>query len=154
MAASGAIPEFFTITISTFVTESEMGLGAVIGTLFFNTLGVAACAGIATIKPVQLMWWPLARDCTIFAVSVSMLTAMSWDGYIHWYEAMILAIFSVIYWVVLFQNRRIKNFVCYFVEQKWGCCKLKSYGMHKQMTVYYHIIDGILIFNYCRYGGY
>lgn len=128
MAVSGAIPEFFTNMISTFITKSGMGLGAVIGTLFFNTLGVAACAGIATRKPVQLLWYPLARDCLIFGINVAMLTAMSWDGLIQWYEGLILSIGYIVYWIVLFQNTRIKNFVFKYVVDKWHCCKLRSYG--------------------------
>lgn len=128
MAVSGAIPEFFTNMISTFITESEMGLGAVIGTLFFNTLGVAACAGIATRKPVQLEWYPLARDCLIFAINVSMLTAMSWDGVIQWYEGMILSIGYVVYWLVLFQNERIKALVSRLKLDKMWCCRQYTYG--------------------------
>lgn len=105
-----------------------MGLGAIIGTLFFNTLGVAACAGIATKKPVQLLWYPLARDCFIFGINVATLTAMSWDGFIHWYEGLILTCMYVVYWLVLFQNDRIRDFVLYYIEDRWHCCKQTSYG--------------------------
>lgn len=128
MAVSGAIPEFFTNMISTFITDSGMGLGAVIGTLFFNTLGVAACAGIATRKPVQLEWYPLARDCFIFGINVSLLTAMSWDGMITWYEGLILTVGYVVYWIVLFQNVRIKRMVMHLGLDKMWCCRQQSYG--------------------------
>lgn len=128
MAVSGAIPEFFTNMISTFVTESQMGLGAVIGTLFFNTLGVAACAGIATIRPVQLLWYPLARDCLIFGINVATLTVMVWDGIIEFHEGLILSVMYVLYWIVLFQNDRIRNFVNHYIEDKWRCCRQTSYG--------------------------
>lgn len=128
MAVSGAIPEFFTNIMSTFVTESQMGLGAVIGTLFFNTLGVAACAGMASIKPVQLLWYPLARDCVIFSINVTTLTIMIWDGEIQWYEALILSVMYIVYWIVLFQNERIRKFVHHYIEGKWHCCRLTSYG--------------------------
>lgn len=50
MAIAGTTPEFFTNTISTFVAESEMGIGTIMGSLLFNTLGVAAVAGLATRK--------------------------------------------------------------------------------------------------------
>lgn len=135
MAVSGAIPEFFTNMISTFITESEMGLGAVIGTLFFNTLGVAACAGIATRKPVQLLWYPLLRDCIIFAIAVSMLTAMSWDGVIEWHEGLILTLGYIVYWIVLFQNTRIKRCVDYLKLDRWWCCLNNSYGEFWFLTV-------------------
>jgi len=47
MALATTIPEFFTNTISTFVTQSDMGFGTIIGSMMFNTLGVAACAAFA-----------------------------------------------------------------------------------------------------------
>lgn len=128
MAVSGAIPEFFTNMISTFITDSGLGLGAVIGTLFFNTLGVAACAGIATRSPVQLLWYPLLRDCIIFGISVSMLTAMAWDGLITWYEGLILSLGYIVYWLVLFQNERIKRMVMHLKLDKWWCCVNSTYG--------------------------
>jgi Ca2+/Na+ antiporter len=47
MALATTIPEFFTNTISTFVTDSDMGIGTIIGSMLFNTLGVSACAALA-----------------------------------------------------------------------------------------------------------
>lgn len=41
-------PEFFTNVISTFIMDSDMGVGTIIGSLMFNTLGVAALAGLAS----------------------------------------------------------------------------------------------------------
>lgn len=109
MAVSGTIPEFFTNLISTFVTDSDMGLGAIIGSLFFNTLGVAACAGLATRVPVKLPWYPIIRDCSIFSINVAILVALSWDGRIEWYEGMILTICAVLYWILLFQNDKVES---------------------------------------------
>lgn len=50
MAIAGTIPEFFTNTISTFIAESDMGIGTIMGSLLFNTLGVACLAGLACKK--------------------------------------------------------------------------------------------------------
>lgn len=50
MATATTLPEFFTNTISTFISDSDMGLGTVIGSMLFNTLGVAACASLAASK--------------------------------------------------------------------------------------------------------
>lgn len=56
MAVATTTPELFTNVISTFITESDIGLGTVIGSLLFNTLGVAAVASLAAPKPVQVFW--------------------------------------------------------------------------------------------------
>ena len=50
MATATTIPEFFTNFISTFITDSDMGVSTIIGSLMFNTLGVAAVAGLASVK--------------------------------------------------------------------------------------------------------
>lgn len=50
MATATTMPEFFTNTISTFVTDSDLGIGAIIGSMLFNTLAVAGCAALASRK--------------------------------------------------------------------------------------------------------
>lgn len=50
MATATSMPEFFTNTISTLLTNSDMGLGTIIGSLMFNTLGVASLAALAINK--------------------------------------------------------------------------------------------------------
>lgn len=48
MATATSMPEFFTNTISTLVVDSDMGLGTILGSMLFNTLGVAALVGLLT----------------------------------------------------------------------------------------------------------
>lgn len=50
MATATSMPEFFTNTISTLILESDMGLGTIIGSLMFNTLGVAGLAALCIDK--------------------------------------------------------------------------------------------------------
>lgn len=52
MATATTMPEFFTNTISTFVTDSDLGIGAIIGSMLFNTLGVMGCASLASSKVI------------------------------------------------------------------------------------------------------
>lgn len=42
MATATATPELFTNLISTFIADSDLGLGAIVGSMMFNILGVAA----------------------------------------------------------------------------------------------------------------
>ncbi|XP_062559887.1 sodium/potassium/calcium exchanger 3-like [Armigeres subalbatus] len=122
MAVAGTIPEFFTNTISTFIAESDMGIGTIMGSLLFNTLGVACLAGLACKKPVQLDWWPLTRDCIVLAFHIILLIGFSWDGRIHWYEAMIFVILFFTYFLVMFQNKRIMKVAKKYIEVKWNMC--------------------------------
>ena len=50
MATATTAPEFFTNLFSVFFAESDMGLGTVLGSMLYNTLGVGAIAGLAAPK--------------------------------------------------------------------------------------------------------
>lgn len=54
MATATAMPELFVNVIALFMTDSDMGIGTVIGSLMFNTLGVSAIACFAVIKVSNL----------------------------------------------------------------------------------------------------
>lgn len=46
MALATCTPELFTNLIGTFITDSDLGVGTVVGSAVFNTLGVPACGGL------------------------------------------------------------------------------------------------------------
>ena len=46
MAAAVSSPEFFINVVGTFITEGDIGVGAVVGSAVFNVLAVPACCGI------------------------------------------------------------------------------------------------------------
>ena len=50
-------PEFFTNVIGTFITESDLGIGTIIGTAVFNIFGVIAACGLFTGHSVPLEWY-------------------------------------------------------------------------------------------------
>jgi len=122
MSTATCTPELFTNIIGTFIAESDMGLGAVIGSLMFNMLGVAAVASFATRRPVQMDWVPITRDCVVFGINVIVLIATTFDGYITWYEALILMIFAIPYYIIMFQSARISRFMKRKFEVEYGCC--------------------------------
>merc|ERR1719420_1041487 len=57
MAAGGSMPELFTSFIATF-KESEVGFVA-----------IAVCA-LASKEVLTLTWWPLARDCFFYIITL------------------------------------------------------------------------------------
>lgn len=50
MAIATSAPEFFVNVVGTFITQSDIGVGTVVGSAMFNTLGVAAVGGLAASK--------------------------------------------------------------------------------------------------------
>uniref|UniRef100_A0A336MQ44 CSON004917 protein n=1 Tax=Culicoides sonorensis TaxID=179676 RepID=A0A336MQ44_CULSO len=137
MATATTMPEFFTNTISTFVTDSDLGIGAIIGSMLFNTLGVAGCAALAAPKPIVVDWWPVTRDVLIFSFNICLLITFAWDGVIWWYEAMTFVILYVVYFTIMFQNKRISKYVKPFLEKYLCCFNTKVYDIDhcKEVTV-------------------
>lgn len=46
MAAASSSPELFINCVGTFVTEGDLGVGAIVGSAVFNVLAVPACCGL------------------------------------------------------------------------------------------------------------
>lgn len=70
MATATSMPEFFTNTISTLILDSDMGLGTIIGSLMFNTLGVAGLAALA-IDKVRYMPFSLVRIIISLKIAIN-----------------------------------------------------------------------------------
>lgn len=46
MSVATSAPELFVNIIGTFITKSDIGIGTVVGSSMFNTLGVASLGGL------------------------------------------------------------------------------------------------------------
>uniref|UniRef100_A0A8D8N6R7 Sodium/potassium/calcium exchanger 5 n=3 Tax=Culex pipiens TaxID=7175 RepID=A0A8D8N6R7_CULPI len=122
MATATSMPEFFTNTISTLVVDSDMGLGTILGSMLFNTLGVAALVAILTKSHVKLDWWPLTRDSIIVMIAISSLVSCLWDERVYWYESVVFVVLYVLYFLVMFQNERMKRIATDLIETRWNLC--------------------------------
>ncbi|CAB3361727.1 Hypothetical predicted protein [Cloeon dipterum] len=109
MAAATSSPELFINVVGTFVTEGDIGVGAILGSAVFNILAVPACCGIAASKEIMLDWWPMTRDCGVYVLAVVALIVCLADEVVHWYEAAILVSMYVGYIVLMVYNRRISQ---------------------------------------------
>ncbi|CAG9825403.1 unnamed protein product [Phaedon cochleariae] len=127
MSVATSTPELFTNIIGTFVTQSDLGIGTIVGSSLFNGLGVAAIGSLAAPRPLQLDWWPVTRDCSIYVCAVAILVVITWDGAIFWYEATILMIAYIAYFTIMFLNTRISNFVRSKFERKKSDIKPERY---------------------------
>ncbi|XP_054267959.1 sodium/potassium/calcium exchanger 5-like isoform X1 [Macrosteles quadrilineatus] len=107
MALATCTPELFTNLIGTFLTESDLGVGTVVGSAVFNTLGVPACGGLAATTVIRLQVYPLARDCIIYSTVIGVLAVLLWDEKIYWYESVILIVLYFCYCVIMFCDGKI-----------------------------------------------
>lgn len=108
LAMTSSFPELFVNVIGTFLTESDLGLGTVVGSAVFDTFATPACGALTAYSAISLEWRILSRDCTMYVISVGTLVAIMWDQRIEWYEAMILLILFCIYLILLFCGKGIR----------------------------------------------
>lgn len=108
-------------------------LGAIVGSMLFNTLGVAGSASLFTRKHIQMDWWPITRDAIVFTCNLSALVVIVWDGEIMWWETIIFVVLYVCYWLLMFQNPRLMKMVKGVVEDRWlWCQRIKNYDIPNQ----------------------
>ncbi|XP_046995193.1 sodium/potassium/calcium exchanger 4-like [Schistocerca americana] len=110
MAFATSAPELAMTAIGVFITESDIGLGAVVGSSVFNILGIAAFTGLAARETITLDKWPLTRDTTIYAVALFSLVASIWDDKITWIESAIMVLLIVTYILIMVYNKKLKYF--------------------------------------------
>lgn len=107
MATATCTSELFVTVIGTFLTESDIGVGTVVGSGVYNTLGVSACAGLATNQIITMEKWPLIRDSGVYVTAASVLAAVAMDNVVMWYEALIMVVMYFGYFVFLFQQHKL-----------------------------------------------
>ncbi|XP_064456529.1 sodium/potassium/calcium exchanger 3-like isoform X2 [Ornithodoros turicata] len=123
MAVGTSAPELFSSVIGSFITEGDIGVGTIVGSAVFNVLGVTGVVGLAVWKnDVHVDWFPVTRDCTMYAVTVIALIGVISNNVVQWYEALVLILLFVIYIVILMFNARIQYASILqvdLVKQKW-----------------------------------
>jgi len=91
MAAGGSAPELATSLIGAF-KRSDVGFGTIVGSAVFNVLFVIGCCVLWTpveLRPLQLTWWPLFRDCLYYILTLCTLCIFMYtgDGRVELWEA-------------------------------------------------------------------
>lgn len=117
MAAGGSAPELSTSLIGTF-RGSDVGFAAIVGSAVFNVLFVIAMCALFTpkkFKPLTLTWWPLARDCSYYILSLCTLAAFfkgPWSpNKITLFEAILQFMLYIGYVVLMKYSERLEAWV-------------------------------------------
>lgn len=131
MAAGGSAPELFTSLIGTF-QESQVGFGTIVGSAVFNVLFVIGLCAILSKETLTLTWWPLARDCSYYAVGLGLLALFCGyfsPGEIEAWEATILLVLYVGYVVLMKYNEKLWIIVQHLISKTKVHDELSSDGM-------------------------
>jgi len=112
MAAAGSAPEFFTSLVGALSpTPSDVGIAAIVGSAVFNVLFVIGACGVASTGPLQLTWYPLARDSFFYTVDLLVIIWAFADGKIVMLEAAILFGLYVAYCIFMKFSERVEKWV-------------------------------------------
>ncbi|KAK2584599.1 hypothetical protein KPH14_006957 [Odynerus spinipes] len=135
LATASCFPELFVSIVGTFLTESDLGVGTVVGSAVFNTFATTACGALFARHGIQLDWQILTRDCIIYVISVGSLVLVMWDGLITWYEATIFIILFVGYLVLLFCGEGLTRWCNKFKHLCSNGTELSEESANKKPTV-------------------
>ncbi|KAL5260680.1 hypothetical protein ACHWQZ_G010734 [Mnemiopsis leidyi] len=111
MAAGGSAPEFFTSVIGVFISQSQVGVGTIIGSAVFNVLFVIGMCAVFSKELLTLTWWPLFRDVTFYSIGLAILIGSFVDQKIKVYEAAILFLWYICYCLFMKINEPAEKFV-------------------------------------------
>jgi len=96
MAAGSSAPELFT-SVAGVGTESDVGVGTIVGSAVFNLLVIIALTTLLARKVLDIDWRPLVRDSVFYSFSIIAFIVLSWDGKFLWWESLILLILYFLY---------------------------------------------------------
>ncbi|GIY74493.1 hypothetical protein CDAR_11131 [Caerostris darwini] len=145
MAIGTSAPELFSSITGSFITEGDIGIGTIIGSAVFNIVGVTGLVGLVLWKEVILHrifsdlmrniakamsldidWYPIARDCIVYGVTVFTLIWIIADNIIHWWEAFVLLMIFFLYIIILYYNVVVEEWSRDLVDRmkrrKCCCC--------------------------------
>eukprot|EP00929_Paragymnodinium_shiwhaense_P108905 TRINITY_DN7524_c0_g1_i1.p1 TRINITY_DN7524_c0_g1~~TRINITY_DN7524_c0_g1_i1.p1 ORF type:complete len:880 (-),score=187.74 TRINITY_DN7524_c0_g1_i1:199-2838(-) len=121
MAAGGSMPELFTSFIATF-DESTVGFAAIVGSAVFNVLFVIAVCALASDEPLDLTWWPLARDCAFYLIGLLLVVvvfSISTPKEIELWEAVLLFFWYICYCGFMVVNKKVQKAVYKLLKLPW-----------------------------------
>jgi len=91
-----------------------VGFAAIVGSAVFNVFFVIAVCTLASSEPLQLTWWPLARDCTFYLLGL-FLVVLVFSGTtpkkIEAWEAVLLFCWYICYCLFMVINEKAMVFV-------------------------------------------
>lgn len=105
MAIGTSSPELYSAMIGSFITEGDIGIGTIVGSAVFNILGVTSVTGLILWRTeASVDWYPISRDCLIYAMSVISLAVIIRDNIVNSSESVLLFLMFGFYITVMYYN--------------------------------------------------
>lgn len=112
MAAGSSAPELFTSLVATFLIVNEGGVGTIVGSAIFNILVIIGITSIVACqeRALPIWWYPLARDCFFYVLSIIELVVFLSDEKVLIHEGLIMIATYVLYCFYMKLNPRIVRY--------------------------------------------
>ncbi|XP_041364487.1 sodium/potassium/calcium exchanger 2-like isoform X2 [Gigantopelta aegis] len=117
MAAGGSAPELFTSFIGVFISQTDVGIGTIVGSAVFNILFVIGMCAVFSKDLLKLTWWPLFRDVTFYSFDLILLIVFFADEMIQWWESLILLCCYFSYVTFMKYNHHIESGIKKFMKR-------------------------------------
>ncbi|XP_051570147.1 sodium/potassium/calcium exchanger 1-like [Myxocyprinus asiaticus] len=124
LISGGFAPEFFTSLIGIFLSHSNVGFGAIVGSGFFNILVVIGMCALFSEEMLSLNWWPLLRDVTFYTFDLLMLIVFFLDDIITWWESVLLLLGCLAYMVIMKYDELLEGTVKSFLQKHNNIAKV------------------------------
>lgn len=110
MAAGSSAPELATSFIGVFLSDSDVGIGTIIGSAVFNILIIIGATAVLSGRVLELDFRPIVRDNFFYLGSVIILVVCILpDDQIDWYDNVMLLLWYTCYIVFLAFNQQIMD---------------------------------------------
>lgn len=105
MAAGSSAPELATSFIGVFLSDSDVGIGTILGSAVFNILIIIGATAILSGRTLQLDPRPVVRDNFFYLGSVLILVGcIVFDEEVNWYDNVMLLVWYISYVIFLAFN--------------------------------------------------
>jgi len=111
MAAGSSAPELFTALITIFIAPGEQGVGTIVGSAVFNICVIIGLTAIGAGQVLQLWWYPLTRDASIYAVSILLMVWAMADQQVSVRESSALVSVYVVYVGLMAGNNKVVSWL-------------------------------------------
>jgi len=109
LALGVSVPGLITSIIGIFVAYHPVGIGTIVGSSVYNVLFVVGVSALFSKHALKLTWWPLLRDLTFYSLGLVVLILFFIDNYVRIWEAALLVLLYVLYFITLVLNKKIKG---------------------------------------------
>eukprot|EP00656_Telonema_subtile_P014357 TRINITY_DN1734_c0_g1_i1.p1 TRINITY_DN1734_c0_g1~~TRINITY_DN1734_c0_g1_i1.p1 ORF type:complete len:650 (-),score=192.63 TRINITY_DN1734_c0_g1_i1:282-2231(-) len=120
MAAGSSAPELATSFVGTFLSDSNVGVGTIIGSAVFNILVIIGSTALLSDRPLQLDYRPVVRDNAFYFVSVIILICVikvGGDDDIDTVDSVVLLVWYSLYICYMAVNEKIIEKFCPHEEE-------------------------------------